>query len=347
MKKVLISTFNRAYNFGALLQSYALQKKLFDMNVDAQHLDYEYNSIDGCFPWGGVKQTIKKLRDYKKTKLFNGFQRKYLCYTEKHYTISELKNLNEDFDYFIVGSDQVWNCRNGLNPIFYFEFVDKEKKKISYAASIGISEIPEEYKSEFKQLVERFDYISVREKTAKELLDRMIDKDICQVLDPVFLLSTESWKKIMKVPKCDEYIFVYGFDISETMKSYINELRNRERKKVISVYSIPGLKVDHVVNLKTGPQEFLGYVYNASYIVTSSFHCAAFSIIFNKKMIVDHHGLTGTRTRDLLELFQYPPAPQLDELVSWINYEIDYDSINKKIDELRESSLKFLEEAIK
>lgn len=342
-KKVLISTFNRAYNFGALLQSYALQQKLIDMNVDVKHLDLQINVNKSR----SIRQVLKRFRDFKKNRLFEGFQRKYLCYTEKQYGIAELDSLNNDFDYFIVGSDQVWNCSNGLNPIFCLKFVNEGKRKISYAASIGVSEIPEEYKSKFIELIERFDYISVREKTAVKLLNEIVSKKIQLVLDPVFLLPVESWEKMIKVPRQSGYIFVYGFDISDRMKSYINELRNQEGKKVISVYNIPGLKVDHVIHLTTGPKEFLGYITKASYIVTSSFHCAAFSIIFNKKMIVDHHGLTGTRTRDLLDLLQYPPAPSIDELSNWIKHPIDYDAINKNIEILRESSLKFLEEAIK
>lgn len=87
----------------------------------------------------------------------------------------------------MTGSDQVWNCAREINKILFLEFADKDKMRVSYAASIGLPEIPEQYKDDFSHLVSAYDYISVREKRAKEIVEELTGKRCVQVLDPVFL----------------------------------------------------------------------------------------------------------------------------------------------------------------
>lgn len=342
-KRALIATFNRSRNFGAMLQSYALQQKLQELGVASEHLDRYVPQAARHF---SLKQWLKDLRNRRANLLFQSFQDDYLHYTEKKYRTSECDELKEEYTHFIAGSDQVWNCKNGIIPEFFLEFAGDENKRISYAASIGLSKLPEEHKERFKEAVEKFQRISVREKTGAELVRAIIGKNVETVLDPVFLLPVRTWERILVPPKDSGYIFVYGFDVSDRMKEYIKELRNRTKKRVISVYRLKGMPVNRVVGPQIGPLEFLGYVHNADYIVTSSFHCTAFSLIFQKKMIVDHHGTTGSRTKDLLVSVQYPETPPLNKLDQWISEKVDYQTIQVLLDQQIEKSAAFLKEAI-
>lgn len=341
MRKVLITTFNRARNYGALLQSFALQEYIKKQSIAVKHLDRM--KTEGSF---SIKLFLKNILEYRANKRFKSFQNQYITYTTRKYSYNELYALNKEYTHFISGSDQVWNCKHGMVPEFFLSFVSGNNVRISYAASIGLSNIPEEYKVDFINAVDKFSYISCREKTSAEIVQNLIGRQVEFVLDPVFLLSSREWEGIMKKPKIKNYIFVYGFDISEKMKTYILELKRITGLPIVSVFNISGLKVDKILYQNIGPVEFLGYIYGASYVVSSSFHCVAFSLIFEKRLLVFHHKITGVRTRDLLELVSYPKLVSLEQLNEWVKSDFCYDSVREKLAIYISSSKTYIKEAL-
>ena len=176
--KIDIITCNYAYNYGAVLQTYALSQYLSDQKHDVQVINYQPSYARDT---NGKKNIIKVLKsiirkpDYMKgKKVFNRFLNNYVNLTKKEYKNNiQLKENIPVADIYIAGSDQIWNCNlpNGYDDAFFLDFVPRNKKRISYAASIAMDKINEEQQNRFKTMLKDFDKISVRESTAVRILN--------------------------------------------------------------------------------------------------------------------------------------------------------------------------------
>ena len=149
----------------------------------------------------GIYDLLTLPASIRRVKKYISFRNDYLKLTEKCNTTDELERLNEQYDAFITGSDQVWNVGHGVNRDFYLQFVRPDKRRISYAASFGVSDIPDMHKADTIEGLSNISYISVREKTGKELIKKITRQDSAVVLDPVFLISPNHWEAIMASPK--------------------------------------------------------------------------------------------------------------------------------------------------
>ena len=171
--KVGIITCHRAFNYGAVLQTYALQKFLKNHGYEVEVIDYTPQYIRKSYNKSILKRIIRPLLrsyDFKKSnQVFGSFLNQEVNLTEKrYYSYEELEENPPDCDAYIAGSDQIWNCNieNGKDDAFFLKFVPNNKIKISYAASISMDEIPQNQKNRFKENLKDFNHISVREQTA-------------------------------------------------------------------------------------------------------------------------------------------------------------------------------------
>lgn len=294
--KIGILTFSSAVNFGALLQAYALQQALKKLGFDALHI---YTGKP--YMSSRIKYKIKHKLERKKNNSYQNFLINKLEFYPETINENNAVKLNKVFDAFISGSDQIWNVTNGVNPLWFQMFVRTTKKKISYAASVGIEKIPESYQEELGKALDSFDAISVRERYSVHELKKYTDKNIQSNIDPVFLLSANEWDSILsdQIENC-RYIFVYGTQMSDELKTVAYRLKKKTGFKIVSVFPMRGAKI---IGRKTGPLEFVNYVKYAEYVVTSSFHCTAFAIIYHKRIIECLHSLTGARAKNILEIF--------------------------------------------
>ena len=294
--KLAVLTFSQSYNYGALLQSYALQKTLCRLGHKALLIRI------GEPPKPKIlKYKLKNLLEYKRQQAYYGFLHNHLTFYETVITPENAYLLNSMFDGFVSGSDQVWNMKNGIDPIFFQKFVGKDKLKLSYSASIGLNEIPEKYLDETIRLINDFDYVSLREISALRMLQQYTARKLSCHIDPVFLLDKSEWDNLAENPiEQKNYIFVYGTQMSDTLKHFAETLHKKTGLPLISVFPLKNAKV---VGGIIGCKEFVNYVKNADYIITSSFHCTAFSLIYQKKFFVIPHSETSSRTEDLLSLF--------------------------------------------
>lgn len=154
------------------------------------------------------------------------------------YYKSSYNNAINNTDVFITGNDQIWNVKHKFDPFMFLNFA-KDKKRIAYVSSIGISYIPQEYKSIVKELLSKFSHIGVRERVAVDALSNLLERnDVVQVLDPTFLLTAYEWKVItrnihyeIKIP--DKFILCYfiGNNIE-----YVNQLNDVKEKTGIKKY---------------------------------------------------------------------------------------------------------------
>ncbi len=359
--KVGIITFHRALNYGALLQAFALRHSLSKLNVDAQVLDYRNSIIEEMYfyPSFAQRKTLKAKIKYliqgkselKRREKFENYRKKYLNLSGKLCNTDDLIVASERYDIFITGSDQVWNyTAHNFDKNYCLQFVNNKSKKYSYAASFGISSLPNEYINEYQKLLSDFAMCSVREKQGLDIL-RNLDIEQCRIdVDPTMLLTKEEWQSEfdITVKQKQKYIFAYYFELTDTLRSYIEQLAVKTGCIVVFIGN-PIKSPFHCRSraLKTAdPIDFVNAVANAEYVVTNSFHGTAFSIIFNKKFYVEFlktDSRVNSRIENILQTFSLESrlidTPKVDS-------EVDWNGVNLKMKELRIASLDYLKEIV-
>ena len=203
MKKIGIVTFHRAINFGGVLQSYALQKKLKDYGLDVEEIDYYSNDVYKIYNYfyvgkfNIIKTPIKIalnfgffIKNIRIKKKFNKFREKYIQTSDFLSSKEKVINYINRYDYIISGSDQVWNKDITLNDYDFYDLsLFNTNNKISYAASVGKDDISEQEKAYYKNLIKEYNSVSVRESS----LQNTLGEEVSHVMDPVFLLEKEEW----------------------------------------------------------------------------------------------------------------------------------------------------------
>ena len=358
MKKIGILTFHDTFNYGASLQCYALQKKLNELGAKTEVVDYKCPWFNKRYsPFYIQEKTIKKLlymlaalpmNIILKNKK-NEFQKKFLPLS-KEYTPKTISSANDEYDGFITGSDQVWNWDlTKFDKTYFLDFVREDKKKVSYAASIGLKEIEEGKKEFYKTQLSSYDLISVREESAANIVQDLTGNTPELVCDPVFLLKKEDWAKVAAPVEEKGYILLYSINRTKAY-AYAQSLAKEQNKKI--VYLAAPLKQQGVFIAKReeGPAEFVSWFRNADLVVTDSFHGTAFSLLFNKQFVslIDSKNTRNSRIVDLLDKLDLS-----DRILE--NFEdtkkvletIDYTVVGQKMDDYVNVSLQYLDKIIK
>lgn len=334
--KVGIVTFHAAHNFGAALQAYALCKWINDNinGVEAELIDFQPQemkklySINPCY--GGLKNTMKRLiSTYNRSKqisAFKQFQKSELIVSNSVNNESDYQKLTLVYDCIVYGSDQIWNLSiTGNTDIYWGKYVSY--KKIAYAASFGNDKLTEYQKQNIKQYLHQFDLISVREKQSIHMIEECSDLRVYDVVDPVFLLGEDYWKKWIgdKALLSGEYILYYSLRNDDNLISQTESLAKKERLPIYIVHPIAQKqKVKGKQLFDIGPKEFMNMVFNAKYVCTNSFHAMAFSCIFKKKVLHVSNKASKGRVGSLMQLFEFEGNEQ--DVIDFSEY--DYGVIN-------------------
>jgi hypothetical protein len=354
--KIGIITFHRALNYGALLQVFALQSSLDKMGYDTKIIDYrspfieshyKKNSFTKIFNLRNLYYIIFKNNFFINNRLyFEEFSKKYLKLTMfPYFNFDSLLNLNDEFDAFITGSDQVWNYKTaGFDKIYFLNFVSDNLKKFSYAASFGTDKIPRTLKFEYKSLLNSFNKISVREKEGSIIIKDLLGKSVPVVLDPTMLISKEEWIKYSTPINFSKgYVLLYLMFETKSIFKFARDLANKKGLNVIYINNRLFNKTG-IYNLRNvTPSQWIYLFYNASYIVTNSFHGACFSINFNKNFFVEllpPPSTVNSRIINLLESFNI-----YNRIISSTSFkleDVDFKSINEILIDKRKSSFSFI-----
>ena len=368
--KINTITCHNVYNYGATLQTYALQTYLKGLGHEVEIIDYypKYrnkknfwkipnNSKVGKYSQRyflfhliyAIHRAIKYLRDtnFDRNKKFDEFDRKYLQITSTKYTsYQQLKDNPPIADCYIAGSDQIWNPNGdtGKDPAFFLNFGDSQAKRISYAASFGISEIEEPFKPNLKEYLRILDAISVREKTGLDILNDLGYTDAIQVCDPVFLLSKEQWLCIAPPPLVkNDYILVYDFfQDDDNIKKMSQKLAQEKKCKIVAVND-GGKCIYADVNItNASPNDFLSLIANANVVVSNSFHATAFSLILNKEFYTYpvSRNKNHSRMTDLLDSVGL--LDRFNTPISSLEADIDWLVVNERIKTIDDYSKVFL-----
>ncbi len=290
--KIGILTFHRAHNYGAVLQTFALQQYLCELGHDPYVIDYNPNYISRGYRWFSIKYwlspkpmaLIKRLRREpfivaKRKKRFDAFN----CFISSNLRLYPYKK-SEDFSGFdcvIVGSDQIWEpaiTDGKLDPVM-FAF-NARCKVISYAASSKLTELKGELKSDFGNYLSHLSAISVREKVLQLLLQPICKIPVQCVVDPTFLIESKIYKKLSHKPTLDyNYVCVYEISPHSEVRTIAATLATQLRARVVEISSFVRYTNDKSIIMTASVEEFLGLLINAKCVVTTSFHGTALSII--------------------------------------------------------------------
>lgn len=324
MKTVAAMTFHHAHNFGSVLQAYALQeyiKELYreaDQSVDYKIIDYYTENQEELYSVFKSEMSAKALaknliaRPYAKQlrtkhQKFEDFLKNRCQMTRRYRNSAELKNGYPKADVYISGSDQIWNVRaRDFSPAYYFDFLDDQAKRISYAASLGPLEIDwTKYDAEgCKMFLKKYSAISVREQGSADNIKKIIDVNCSIHVDPTILLTAEHWRKIQSDIDYNggRYILLYCLEPSRLQLEMADAVSKKLNLPIVVLrYNNKNDMFNHFVKkYDSGPEDFLAYIDHAALVLSSSFHGTAFSLIYHKPFYV-FNGMKDHRIASILE----------------------------------------------
>lgn len=302
MKKIGIITFHTALNYGAVLQTYALQQFLDEKGIHTQIIDYRCPFIDKCYsPFfisdGKILNSLARGIAFgrvihKKRVAFNRFINQYLHLSRKYLNFDDIEEDREEYSFFISGSDQVWSpISAGFDPVYFLPFARNEQK-VSYAASIGTNTISDEQSAEYKKRLNGFACLSVREGSAVNLLQGLDPgREIYVHADPTLLLREECWHKLIcKLPDNipERYVLIFNVEKPLSNVLFAKKVAQEKNLKIVYINDRTLRKDKDITYVETpSPDVFLSLFANANMIVTNSFHGTVFSIIFQKEFFVE------------------------------------------------------------
>lgn len=361
--KTGILTFHCADNYGAVLQCYATQEFLKSQGHDVSVIDYRpdyllrpYRLIHtrriACGnPLRAMVNLIKEFIHLPKRYFLKRGYRRFcndklsLTDTVTHATIPS------SFDAYVVGSDQIWNPRltHGFDDAYFcrFAFPKENKRYIAYAASMEAKALDVTAEQYYRTTLQQFDALSVREQPLQQLLQPLISQSITQVLDPTLMVTPSVWDSLSaKVRLPQKYVLVYQGRSSDHTLRIARDIAHQLDAKVVVLGT--WVSFDRKLTYRSvSPEGFIHAVRHAACVVTTSFHGTAFSIIFNRPFYtVRLNDGADSRSQSLLTMLGL--QHRMIDVTSTPSFSsIDYTSANARLDDLREVSQKYLQEALR
>lgn len=362
-KKIGILTLNGYVNYGNRLQNYALQEVLKSIGFEVETIRVNRSNkpeiserLKSISNLNDLLTKIKnRLNHYlqknvrqSRESIFREFSHKHLNETKNIISNDcEATELNRFFDYFVTGSDQVWNPNNLHGTSFFFlTFADKGKK-IAYAPSFGVSEIENKDKINYKKWLLDINKLSVREEAGAKIIKDLTGRDAAVLVDPTLLLMKNEWLKISREANNKpqkKYLLTYFLGgVPYEYQTQVDMIAKQNNLDIINLGDIKD-KATYI----TGPSEFIDYINNCSVFCTDSFHGAVFSIILEKPFIVyERIGTTSmySRINTLLDKFDLN-SRKAENVSSADVFQIEFSHLKAKLEFERKKSLDYLKDAL-
>lgn len=357
-KRVGILTFHFAdNNYGALLQTYATYVQLKRMGLKPMVINFLPNNLDD--PLKSRAASIDNLMNGKAE--FERFQKRFLSRTEVVNSFDDCKRLNRLFDFFLVGGDQVWRpsiARENLNR-YFLDFTYPDKKRIAYAASFGsdVWEGGQRDKGEFIKLLADFDAISVREDSGVDICRRDFLVDAVHVLDPTLLLSEKDYSVVEldegavvedKEHKKVVYHFSNDIEGKGVLSAHVRSVVHHQYEENWRVYNLYGKHVNFFTRKifkLTKPGAWLSAIKSSDLVITDSYHCMLFSLIYKRDFICFINRSKGAaRIESMLRYLDLEDRIAHTDNININLPQIDYNLVDAKLEKMREKSLNFLEQ---
>lgn len=369
-------------NYGTSLQGYAMLKKIQQLGYEVevikyikrlstwQKIKFVVNALRAG-EWKNIqhrltsKQMLKKYPVYaagiaERTTAVNAYkQKKLIPLFHEYIGYDALHKGSLNYAAVVVGSDQVWTPMSLPNKFFNLLFVSDSVRKVAYASSFGVSEIPSFQRKATGAYLDRFYKIGVREQRGKEIVEELSHQKATVVADPTMLLSREEWEQeIADAHTITEelYIFCYFLGTNQEARKAAKELKEKTGYKIITIRHMDEyVPEDELFGdeapYNVDPNDFVKYISRAAYVCTDSFHCTVFSILFHRQFMTFYRFAEGSKTgrnsriNSLFDLFELQERLYKGD-INKITNPIDYNSVDKKLSELRKESISFLNECL-
>lgn len=386
MKKVGIVSCYFKHNYGSMLQAYATQEILNNLNIENETIDISQN-VDFSkgkkkyylsqvvnIPFIQSKLGMIKLKIDKKVnkklgsnisardKKYEEFKR-YFKLSPPYKTYEELNKVSNDYSSIIVGSDQLWLPVNVVADYYTLNWVSDDVNKMSLSTSFGISDIPVKYRKKYSDFLNRMDAVSVREQSGLKLVKDLSNREAELVCDPTLLLTKGEWINIIPENRIieDDYILCYFLGKNIEHRKFAERLKAKTGLKIVSInHGDEYVKYSDIYADETpydvGPGDWINLIRHAKYVCTDSFHGTVFSLInnveffsFNRYDNSDEKISTNTRVQNLLRLFNLSERllQGNEDIEKELSSRIDFEEVNKQIENHRKDGIRFIKDNIK
>lgn len=335
MKKAAIITITDYVNYGNRLQNYATQEILksyglevesianFPVRIEEKGLLFTLKRIKNALllsPSKILQKFEEKMYDRKnkakyhkarnaKEQAFRKYAAKYTvetAFTVRNNVVPE--GLENQYDYFVIGSDQIWNPNIRWGNSFDFAQFAPRHKRIALAPSFGVSSIDVTYRIRYRDWLADIDYLSVRENAGAKMIKDLCGKEVPVLIDPTLMIATDKWLEVSEVhasKPAKAYLLTYFIGtLSVARKAVIEEMATKYGLVIVQMANL-----DDVERYSANPGEFIDYVNSATVICTDSFHAIIFSMLMRKPFVVfDREGKSrpmNSRIETLLSKFRF------------------------------------------
>lgn len=364
-------TFQWSYNCGSILQCMALRRVLSEHGHEVDVINFstpEQRKLYSVFyPWKGLRNIAKNLLCMPGRETIAEHYRQYDDYIRRQFgyasnpmgTVDELRKNLPRYDVLVAGGDQVWNVNCSDFSTAYMLDFGEGSYKFSYSPSLGATDINcSSHALEYAALLNRFDDISCREPNGQARLERLTGRKVTLALDPTLLLSADEWREEISDSTSlfddGDFIFYYAFSYSQENNVAIQKLAESLNMPVVIIdakqWYIRRLwrYGNFVLSEETGPNAFLRYMDRATYVVTTSFHGTAFSVVYDKRFAyinIPKHDAGDDRTSFLVERLglgeRFIAVDELD--VGMLDSAIDYGEVRRRLKGMQNESLEYLD----
>ncbi len=385
MKKVALAINYDYHDYGGMLQAFATQRALLKSGVDSEAIDFDNlknditkrkwkyflsNLLDISIVREKAKVIEKKIKQKLNKALRNNLEKRDAAFdrfcsanfkvSRKFESWKELTESCKAYDSVIVGSDQLWLPSNVCADYYTLSFVPDNVNKVAYATSFGIGRIPTKYEGAYVKFLSRINHLSAREFSGKEIIKKLIGRDVPQVCDPALLLDSSDWDEVASLRIIPEkYIFCYFMGDNPDQRDFVKKLAAKTGCKIVAL-----LHLDQYISsdesyadytpYDASPADFVSLVKHADFVCTDSFHGTVFSIIYDRNFFTFMRFKkkaslsTNTRIESLLNTFGL--TNRLFEGDASINGDLSIDNwteIQQRVSAMRDISLKYLLDSIK
>lgn len=371
-------------NYGSILQSYAMYSIVKQLGYDVNVINYKdiprgittqikltlFIRIPMLFRIKEIKKKINSIiatnqKEYvdiikKRSKAMDTFVHNNFTFTKKCNSISDVRDVIEDYDKILIGSDQLWGIAEIIRDYHTLNFVPENKPKIAYATSFGVDHLPKFIHSATKRFLKRINQLSVRESSGAQIIKNISDRTAKVVVDPTLLISAEEWSSIAGERKIKEpYIFCFFLGNNPIHRNFAKQFQMHTNLPIVSMlyldeYIPSDTDYANIYINDASPNEFINLIKNAEYIICDSFHASVFSIIFKKHFFtLDRYKQTSSNSRNtrIHSLFQklgitnhhIDINSNIDNL---LKMETDYNIVHLKLNAWKNMSLEYLKEAL-
>lgn len=371
--RIAILTQPLRFNYGGILQNYALQQILKKMGHQVVTLDPSRYHKQSKLPYYFLRHCFTRYLKRVPIDILVEYHRDVEVKTKGHHTFPfidryinriEIRNtsdiLERAFDCLLVGSDQVWRPKYNIGRLddMFLSFANTwNVKRIAYAASFGSEqwEMNEVQTEKCAKLIQLFDSVSVRESSAVGLCQKYLHKEAVLVLDPTLLLDFSDYLKL--IPNYNSntennILATYILDQSDLADGFVQQVSHALHlniKPLCSKFDDPNAPIEQ--RIQPPIEHWLKGILDAKFVITDSFHGTVFCIIFNKPFLTIANSQRGiARFKSLLQLFNLENRLIIDNHSDDFNHfyfeSIEWNEVNKKKEALQHHSLHYLTECL-